>query len=99
MTQENWGYLAKKMWGPIGLSDEFFSQGEWELFGIVWKWATKQEWWVKFITYALNHEADPIDGIKVSDFCTQLVEPTRFPELIVDFLQEKGEGDGAANND
>ena len=64
--------------------------------GEVWKWATKQEWWEEFITYALNHEADPIDGIKVHDFCAWLVDPTRFLKLVTDFLreQEKGEGDG-----
>lgn len=90
MSEEDWEYLLNQM----DDNSDWLLIGEWERFGIVWKWATKQEWWVKFITYALNHEADPIDGIKVSDFCTQLVEPTRFPELIVDFLREKGECDG-----
>lgn len=95
MTHEDWEYLAGKIWNDKFIADHArwleLYQERWAIFGIVWKWATKQEWWVKFITYALNHEADPIDGIKVSDFCTQLVEPTRFPVLVVDFLREKGE--------
>lgn len=88
MTQEDWVWLTRKMWGDVSLN-EFWPWGEWEKFGVVWEWAAKQEWWVKFITYALNHEADPIDEIKVSDFCTQLVDPTRFLKLVTDFLRER----------
>jgi hypothetical protein len=100
MTEEDFRYLYrhldathKRKLTRLGAKGDHYFQ---LTFWIVWKWATKQEWWEEFITYALNHEADPRDGIKVSDFCTQLVDPTRFPKLIVDFLRErqKGEGDG-----
>ena len=72
----------------------------WEEFGELWNWATKQEWWDKFLFFSRINMDDILDSEgaePVSHSCMGLVNPTRFPKLITDFMREreKGEGDGA----
>lgn len=69
------------------------------IFWIVWEWATKQEWWDKFVAQNGDYQLDePAAGLKECGWVdTYIIDPTRFPKLITDFLRErqKGEGDGA----
>lgn len=45
----------------------------WADFGAVWEWAQKQGWWRLFV---------------VLNMCADIVDPLRFPQLVVDFLKE-----------
>jgi hypothetical protein len=82
------------MWGDVSLN-EFWPWGEWERFGVVWEWATKQEWWDKFLFLSRVNMDDILEkegAQPVSHSCMGLVNSTRFPKLIKDFLRE-GEGE------
>jgi hypothetical protein len=41
MSEEDWEYLLNQM----DDNSDWLLIGEWERFGLVWEWATKQEWW------------------------------------------------------
>lgn len=65
------------------------------IFWIVWEWATKQEWWDKFLFLSRVNMDDILEkegAQPVSHSCMGLVNSTRFPKLIKDFLRE-GEGE------
>jgi hypothetical protein len=102
MTQEDWVYLSKKMFGDNELTevraDYLRFQHPWITLGEVWNWATKQEWWPKFVAQNGDYQLDePAAGLKECGWVdTYIIDPTRFPKLITDFLREreKGEGDG-----
>ena len=51
----------------------------WDDFGAVWEWAKKQEWWDKFTD--LHYHCCRVD--------LDLIDPIRFPELVVQFLKER----------
>lgn len=55
------------------------NDGTWISFGIIWEWAKKQEWWDKFTD--LHYHCCRVD--------LDLIDPIRFPELVVQFLKER----------
>lgn len=85
MTQElSWddlNYLLVKVGGTIGIYT-WREMSEWERLGMIWTWAAKQEWWREFMMeYWFNRSRElPI---------TDIINPVRFPELVVDFLRER----------
>jgi hypothetical protein len=94
MTQElSWddlNYLLVKVGGTIGIYT-WREMSEWERLGMIWTWAAKQEWWPKFVAQNGDYQFDePSAGlIECGWIDTYIIHPTRFPQLVVDFMQER----------
>lgn len=56
----------------------------WDDFGAVWEWAKKQEWWgdLNSLWEVSGWSYKP--GFVHED----IIDPIRFPEMVVDFLKE-----------
>ena len=61
------------------LENDFFT---WTGFGLLWEWATKQEWWNHF----MNDQSGKMVCFEVS---YHLINPTNFANAIYEFLKEK----------
>ena len=63
----------------------------WEEFGLVWEWSQTQKWWPKFVSQNGDYQFDePAAGLKECGWVdTYIIDPTRFPKLITDFLRER----------
>lgn len=61
----------------------------WEGFGLLWVWATEQNWWNEFMfyqnTYSDDHATCWISSNQIKGF----VDPENFTKAIADFLQKK----------
>ena len=90
MKEDDIKYLAHAIFGDGEVWPQVLKQRDaWNFFGLVWGWATKQEWWLEWVSHfdADSHN-DAFDMIDVS-----LINPYRFPELVVDFLREREKGE------
>jgi hypothetical protein len=89
MTQEDWDYLARKMYDaddPIYHAYALRLMSPWRSFGIVWEWASSKEWWNRFLMWSGFY---PQDGHEDDEWLQDTINPTRFPKLITDFLRER----------
>ncbi|MHA2065551.1 MAG: hypothetical protein ACXABY_14345 [Candidatus Thorarchaeota archaeon] len=58
----------------------------WDLFGAVWEWATKQEWWVKFVKHYDFNYTYAATYMRLVRLTRELITPTRFLNALEDFL-------------
>jgi len=58
----------------------------WEVFGKLWEWAIKQEWWTDFCTMSLN-EGEYFGGYRLPIVMQRLINPDRFADAVYKFLK------------
>jgi hypothetical protein len=63
----------------------------WKGFGVLWNWASKQEWFGE-VALALNHHEPDSEGIYHKDCMNDInmfyINPDRFATAIYDYLSE-----------
>lgn len=60
----------------------YWSFSEWSIFGELWEWAQKQEWWVLFKRWKFG------DSMEWDE---QLINPNRFADAVYAYLKEEQE--------
>lgn len=63
----------------------------WTMFGMVWEWARKQEWWIQFVHEDLYDYDSPKGNCCCGqkDFDFNLIHPERFGNALYQFLKSK----------
>ena len=61
----------------------------WQDFGALWEWATKQEWWTHFIDRLYYNDPDSPENIEYDCRIEEkYIDPIRFPELVAEYLEK-----------
>lgn len=64
-------------------------EGSWGAFGIVWEWATKQEWWNYFQDMVVG-DTDVYENGEFTEYIDiNLINPTNFAKAIYEYLKER----------
>ena len=82
-------YLTEAMGKEYGKDFQWLIDNRsWWWFGLLWEWATKQEWWYLFFDDILHEDTMPHLVGGCYQLKQDLINPTNFAKAIYEFLKE-----------